>query len=86
MLNWMKHAKCAGMSSEIFFPTPKKIKVNPKQYRVALQTCAVCPVQKECLDYALKFRMVEDGIYGGKMPFQRRMMLFYKPKKKIERS
>lgn len=81
-MKWMRQAKCSGMSSEIFFPTPKKTKVNPVQYKVALSVCAVCPVQKQCLDYALKLRMLEDGIFGGKMPHQRRMLLARAPRKK----
>lgn len=81
-LGWMKHAKCSGMSSEIFFPTPKKTKVNPAQYKVALAVCAVCPVQRQCLDYAIKLRMLEDGIFGGKMPHQRRMIVARAPRKK----
>lgn len=80
---WMDRALCQGMSTEVFFPTPKKTKVNPTQYKTALAVCAICPVQKQCLDYALKLRMIEDGIYGGKMPHQRRMLLSRRPKKKI---
>lgn len=80
---WMKRSLCTGMSAEIFFPTPKKTKVNPTQYKAALAICAVCPVQRECLDYAIKHRMIEDGIFGGKMPHQRRMILAKAPKKKV---
>lgn len=81
---WMQRASCAGMKSEIFFPTPKGAKVNPKQYREAILICSACPVRQECLSYALKLRMTEDGIFGGKMPHQRRMMLARAPKKKVK--
>ncbi len=80
---WMKDAKCQGASSHLFFPTPKHTKVSPTQYAVALALCGACPVQKQCLDYALKHRMIEDGIYGGKMPHQRRQLLSLKAKKRI---
>ncbi|NBO55535.1 MAG: WhiB family transcriptional regulator [Actinobacteria bacterium] len=63
-LSWMDRALCTGMDSEIFFPTPKKTKVNPTQYKAALAVCSACPVRQECLDYALRHRMIEDGIFG----------------------
>lgn len=33
--------------------------------------CAMCPVQDECLDYAVKYR-IEDGIWGGSSIADRR--------------
>lgn len=84
--SWMKEAMCQGASSHLFFPEPKHTKVIPAQYKIALAICGACPVQKQCLDYALKHRMIEDGIYGGKLPHQRRQLLNRRPKRKIRMS
>ena len=37
---------------------------NPKEQAKAISICLACPVQDECLDYALKYRE-EWGIWGG---------------------
>jgi WhiB family transcriptional regulator, redox-sensing transcriptional regulator len=74
-LDWQKHAACRDLDSEYFFwghgthggGTPDAVK------RVAFDTCKRCPVQPECLDYAVT--MVEPaGIWGGLTPRQRRKL------------
>ena len=54
---WMRKAACKGMG-DLFFPT-RGDDLGP-----AKRVCAACPVQKMCLEYALK----EDpgpGVWGG---------------------
>lgn len=37
----------------------------------AIGICSLCPVREECLEYALTENL-DDGIYGGLLPEQRR--------------
>lgn len=56
-------AACQG-KEELFFPEPKK--GNPtKQMIKAISICATCPVQQQCLSYALAHRHRTYGIWGG---------------------
>jgi WhiB family redox-sensing transcriptional regulator len=48
--------------------------VTPEETERALAICATCPVQRECLDYALEARE-RFGIWGGKTEKQRRQIL-----------
>lgn len=53
---WAIKASCKGMDANIFFPethTPKAAK----------QACAACPVNLECLIYAIEYEM--HGVWGG---------------------
>lgn len=64
--NWRDRAACKGMDIDLFFldksqPIPKSVK----------DTCASCPVQQECLDYAVMVPIVI-GFFGGKSAKQRR--------------
>ena len=65
---WMVFGACREEDSDIFFPTTKD------QTRRALAICAICPVQEDCLDYALEARE-RFGIWGGTTEKQRRKML-----------
>jgi len=63
---WMERALCAQTDPEAFFPEGRG-HIAP---RVARRVCAACPVEAECLDYAL----VNDerfGIWGNTTPKQR---------------
>lgn len=55
---WAEQAACAGMPPHLFYPPPGPV---PK---VAKETCAICPVREECLDYALTNRETY-GVWGG---------------------
>jgi WhiB family redox-sensing transcriptional regulator len=55
---WTAHAACAGMDPEIFFPE-RGASIN-----AARAICAECPVQPECLDYALRWD-IGHGVWGG---------------------
>lgn len=66
-LAWAEEALCAETNPEAFFPE------KGGSIREAKRICAACPVQKECLDYALNHgeRM---GIWGGTTPEERKEM------------
>jgi len=55
---WMKQGACSGMDAAMFFPELGEHGDEAKQ------VCAVCPVQSDCLDYAVQ---IEDlhGIWAG---------------------
>ncbi|MGZ4677460.1 MAG: WhiB family transcriptional regulator [Acidimicrobiia bacterium] len=55
---WMARSACAGRGIEPFFPTPG---ADSSEARAI---CAGCPVQAECLEFALADRTV-DGIWAG---------------------
>lgn len=66
---WMRHAACAGHPTEWWFPPDVKAKGADastiiKNARRARRICWTCPVQTECLDYALDNRE-QYGIWGG---------------------
>lgn len=62
---WMEHATCGSSDPEAFFvekggsPLPAK------------RVCRLCPVQEECLKYAMEHNE-NWGIWGGLTAFERR--------------
>jgi WhiB family redox-sensing transcriptional regulator len=65
-INWMESAVCRQTDSELFFPDRE----NPNtdgfitSIRRAQTVCRSCPVQTECLDYALS-NNEKAGIWAG---------------------
>lgn len=59
-LDWQADAVCASTDPEIFFPEKGK----RDSATAARLICAGCPVQAECLQYALDNDM-RWGIWGG---------------------
>lgn len=60
-LQWQTRAACEGADPDIFFGSGIK---------KALEYCNSCPVQIDCLEYAITEK-IHDGIWGGKTPQQR---------------
>jgi len=58
MENWKDKAECLDADPDIFFP-PEGVNIHQ-----ARAVCARCPVQEECLEYALKHN-IEFGVWGG---------------------
>lgn len=58
-LEWREQAACRGHDSDLWFP-PKGGEGGGKAKKV----CDRCPVQAECLDYALDTNQIF-GIWGG---------------------
>ncbi|MGI9611159.1 MAG: WhiB family transcriptional regulator [Acidimicrobiia bacterium] len=65
---WMVFGACREADANIFFPT------NKEQTRAALAICATCPVEQDCLEYALDARE-RFGVWGGTTEKQRRKLL-----------
>ena len=69
-LPWMEGAACAGHEfPEMWFPF-RDIYDDSKRRR-AIEICGGCPVQVQCLEYALPLAEL-DGIWGGLTMDQRR--------------
>ena len=66
-LDWQLQALCREVSPELFFPNYGERKTD------ALRICHSCPVEDECLAYALKYREPH-GIWGGATEEDRRRM------------
>ena len=64
---WMAEAACRGLDVNLFFPE------RGEPTKSAKAVCADCPVQAECLQYALDG---EDrvGVFGGASEKERRAM------------
>ena len=59
---WHSDGLCRQVDAELFFPLPGQ---NDKA-RQAKEVCAVCPVQRLCLDEALATEPLHDwGVRGG---------------------
>lgn len=61
---WRKQAECKGVTTAEFF-SDSRVVIN----RVK-SMCKVCPVKKECLEFALNNEIMF-GIYGGMTPKER---------------
>lgn len=67
---WRDQAACAGIPDglAVFFPERGEV----VRAATAKLVCAGCPVQRECLRYALTTPKELEGIWGGLSPKQRR--------------
>lgn len=66
-LAWQERALCAQTDPEAFFPE------KGGSTRDAKKVCVGCPVQKECLEYALEHDE-RFGIWGGLSERERRKL------------
>lgn len=64
---WMLEARCLDADPEAFFPE------KGGSTREAKRICAICPVQQECLSYALD-NDERFGIWGGMSERERRRL------------
>jgi len=62
---WVVFSACRDKDADLFFPDTR----SDEQQAVAI--CATCPVQMECLEYALEAD-IRFGIWGGLNEKQRR--------------
>lgn len=67
---WFDDALCRQVDPELFFPS------KGESAAPARAVCARCPVQAECLMFALQFPVRNDisGVYGGTTFRQRRRL------------
>jgi len=69
---WWGLAACRDAEPEVFFPISATAASRDTIAR-AKQVCASCPVQSQCLSYALRHRQ-EQGIWGGLTEDERRLL------------
>ena len=73
-LEWYEQAACAGQPSALFFPGDPDRRGGHQDYKPGQKFCAVCPVAKECLAYALASEKPGErraGLWGGMTPRDR---------------
>lgn len=63
--SWSEEAACQGLDIDIFFSS------DDGEQKQALELCRACPVQRECLRYAIDQREMY-GIWGGMTESERR--------------
>jgi WhiB family redox-sensing transcriptional regulator len=66
-LDWHDDAACRGLDLEIFFP------LNDDRTPEAKFVCSTCPVQTECLEYAMEAKE-KWGTWGGLTEKERRSL------------
>jgi len=67
---WRDRAECWGLDNAMFFPlSDDRAATGP-----AKKVCAVCPVQDECLSFALETGQPA-GVWGGLTTTERRRLL-----------
>lgn len=67
---WRDRAECRGLDNAMFFP----LSDEPAAARSAKKVCATCPVQDECLSFALETGQPA-GVWGGLATTERRRLL-----------
>lgn len=73
---WQNQAACAGMNPDLFFPD-----AGGAGAKAAKAICHVCPVEAECLQYALD-NDERHGIFGGTTPRERQRLRRGLPRRK----
>ena len=66
--DWMAVGRCRDMDPATFFPS------DGVGVQIAQRICSDCPVQPQCLEYALDNR-VDHGVWGGASERERRRLL-----------
>lgn len=61
---WRNKAACANTNTDQFFPRKGKEAQTQNVISAARLVCAVCPVRKECLEFAVT-NSIMYGIWGG---------------------
>lgn len=70
--HWRREAACRDTNPDLFFPvgTTGQALVQIEQARIV---CRACPVQSDCLEYALTTNQ-DAGIWGGTSEEERRKL------------
>jgi WhiB family transcriptional regulator, redox-sensing transcriptional regulator len=71
-LSWRQHRACADLDTNMFFPIGLTTAAL-EQTTLAKSICQSCPVNNQCLEFAL--RTLQDyGIWGGRTEDERRVI------------
>lgn len=71
--DWRDRAACRGVDPDLFFPVTTEGPALEQAAR-AQAVCDLCPVTRDCLEFALRQRE-RDGIWGGLSPEDRGRLL-----------
>ena len=69
---WRSRAACSNLATEMFFPIGEA-GAAIEQTRYAKAVCETCPVQTDCLEFALDTNQPA-GIFGGLTEDERRSL------------
>ena len=69
---WLRHAACVGVDPELFFPVGDSGPAS-EQAEHAKEVCHSCPVERECLEWALTTNRTS-GVWGGTDEDERRRL------------
>lgn len=67
--DWIQQAACRDIDPELWFPR----RGDSHTATQAKAVCNTCPVQTDCLDYAIRWR-IQHGIWGGQSERGRRLL------------
>lgn len=73
---WRAQAACEGAGPDLFFPPDadeRLVATTTWSPEPAQAVCAVCPVRRECLEWAVATRQ-PDGVWGGADPSEMRRL------------
>jgi WhiB family transcriptional regulator, redox-sensing transcriptional regulator len=65
---WQDSAACKGLDSRVF------LSGVTSRVQVAKAICATCPVQRECLSFAVQNEDFEPHVYGGMTGAERKKL------------
>jgi WhiB family transcriptional regulator, redox-sensing transcriptional regulator len=71
-MNWRADIACRDADPDLFFPIGAT-GAGLRQMEEAKRICRACPVQIQCLAWALE-NGVADGVWGGTTPDERRLI------------
>ncbi len=70
---WHVRAACATYDPDLWWiEDPKDV-----GHKIALDVCASCPVQPQCLEHAME-TPEREGTWGGKMAHERKRLAVYR--------
>lgn len=69
-MDWRHHAACRDVDPDLFFPV-SEVGAGAEQVQRAKTVCARCPVQHECLNYAVEAGL-DYGVFGASSSKERR--------------
>lgn len=71
--DWHARAACSTYDPDLWWiEDPKDV-----GHKIALDVCASCPVQRQCLEHAME-TPEREGIWGGKMAHERKRLAVYR--------
>lgn len=69
-MDWRHYAACRDEDPDLFFPV-SEVGPGAEQVQRAKTVCARCPVQQECLNYAVEAGL-DYGVFGASSSEERR--------------